>query len=284
MRSTAIKTMRRSCRAFTLAELLVSVAVLTILILIATRMINSAATVTTLGSKRMDADSQVRPVLDRMAIDFAQMIRRPDVDYYVKSGNQAGNDQIAFFSNVAGYYPPTGSQSPISLVAYRINSDATSPSFNRMERMGKGLLWNSVSTTYKPILFAPQTIAGNWPAATNGDADPDYELVGPQIFRFEYFYLLKSGAIADSVGIDGLQDVAAIVITLAAIDQKSRLFLSDANLTTLAGRLKDFDSGQPIYDLTTSWQAALDGVSDMPRVVINGVRIYQRYLYLSASK
>ena len=37
-----------------------------------------------------------------------------------------GNDQIAFYSAVPGYYPPTGSQSPVSLVAYRVNSDSTS--------------------------------------------------------------------------------------------------------------------------------------------------------------
>ena len=76
----------------------------------------------------MDADSQARQLLDRMAVDFAQMVKRSDVDYYVKSSAasplrhvlQPGNDQIAFYSAVPGYYPPTGSQSPVSLVAYRV--------------------------------------------------------------------------------------------------------------------------------------------------------------------
>ena len=232
----------------------------------------------------MEADSQVRPVLDRMAIDFAQMIRRPDLDCYVKSGNQPGNDQIAFFSNVAGYYPPTGSQSPISLIAYRINSDATSASFNRMERMGKGLLWAGVSTTDKPILFGLDAIVNNWPAATDGGVDPDYELVGPQLFRFEYFYLLNTGAISDLPGVPGMQNVAAIVATVAAIDQKSRVLLTNAQVSTLGGRLKDFDATKPIHDLTTSWQATLDGITDIPRETINGVRIYQRYFYVTAAK
>jgi prepilin-type N-terminal cleavage/methylation domain-containing protein len=293
--------MRRSSNAFTLAELLVSVAVLTILVLIATRMINSAATVTTLGSKRMDTDSQVRPVLDRMAADFAQMIRRADVDYFVKSGDQAGNDQIAFFSMVAGYYPPTGSQSPLSLVAYRINADTSSSSFNRMQRMGKGLIWSSVSPTPAAsplpspnppwIIFGGSpTLQTNWPSATVSDPsnqnykDPDYELVAPQVFRFEYFYLLNTGAVSDSPGAAGMQDVAAIVVTVAAIDQKTRALLTDAQVSTLSGRLKDFDVTKPIHDLTTSWQAALDAVADMPRVAISGIRMYQRYFYLSASR
>ena len=100
-----------------------------------------------------------------MAVDFAKMLKRTDVDYYIKQpikynghGNghgfgkklqtgQQGSDQIAFFSQVSGYYPSTGSQSPLSLVAYRINEDSTSASYLKLERMGKGLLWNGVSTS-----------------------------------------------------------------------------------------------------------------------------------------
>ena len=40
------------------------------------QLLNSAATITTLGHKQMDADSQARQLLDRMAIDFAQMVKR----------------------------------------------------------------------------------------------------------------------------------------------------------------------------------------------------------------
>jgi hypothetical protein len=104
---------------------MVSIVVLAILVIILSRIVTSASTVTTLGNKRLDADSQVRPVLDRMAVDFAQMIKRTDVDYYVKgpldletaSNPQHGpNDHLAFFCQTAGYYPSTGAPSPISLV------------------------------------------------------------------------------------------------------------------------------------------------------------------------
>jgi len=276
---------------------MVSVVVLTILIVIVSRIVASASTVTTLGNKRMDTDSQVRPVLERMGFDFAQMIKRTDVDYYVKSPldletatipAKGPNDHLAFFCNVPGYYP-SGSASPISLVAYRINSDSISPSYNRMERMGKGLLWNGVSTTNKPILFGLQAIANNWPAATDNltlDSDLDYELIGPQIFRFEYFYLSKTGAISNLPGAQGMQDVAAIVATIAAIDPKSKVLLSDAQIATLIGKLVDFDPATQtkISDLPTSWQATLDGTIDMPRPAIAGIRIYQRSFYLSPLK
>ena len=75
---------RRRRAAFTLAELLVSMGVLVLLVLLFTQLLNSAATTMTFGNKRMDADSQARQLLDRMAIDFAQMLKRTDVSYYRK--------------------------------------------------------------------------------------------------------------------------------------------------------------------------------------------------------
>ena len=53
-----------------MAELLVSMGVLVLLVLLFTQLLNSAATTMTFGNKRMDADSQARQLLDRMAIDF----------------------------------------------------------------------------------------------------------------------------------------------------------------------------------------------------------------------
>src|SRR6184192_3307777 len=115
---------RRGAAGFTLAELLVTVGVLALLVFLAAQLLITAAAVTTLGHKQMDADAQARQLLDRMAIDFAQMIKRSDVDYYLKSSAaaplrhvlQPGNDQIAFYSAVPGYYPSSGAQSPVSLV------------------------------------------------------------------------------------------------------------------------------------------------------------------------
>ena len=229
--ATRLTLERRGAAGFTLAELVVSIGVLVLLVFLATQLLNSAATVTRLGHKQMDADSQTRQLLDRMALDFVQMAKRADVDYYVKSSwfatgsppgptgvrtlLQPGNDKIAFYSSVPGYYPPTGSKSPLSLVAYRVNSDSTSSAYNKMERMGKGLLWNASTPTagtpppaavFMPIPIAsavptpelPPALATPTPSPTPAWSEvastgnwSDSEVIGPQVFRFEYYYLLK---------------------------------------------------------------------------------------------
>src|SRR5204863_3587550 len=125
VRGFTLPQQRERFSAFTLVELLVSMGVLVLLVFLATQLLNSAATITILGHKQMDADSQARQLLDRMAIDFAQMVKRSDVSYYVKTlGNtEVGNDQTAFFSALTGYYSQAAYNSNVSLVAYRINND-----------------------------------------------------------------------------------------------------------------------------------------------------------------
>jgi prepilin-type N-terminal cleavage/methylation domain-containing protein len=288
---------RGHSRGFTLAELLVTVSVLALLVLLFTQLLNSAATITTLGHKQMDADSQARQLLDRMAIDFAQMVKRNDVDLFAKGtaapnsvgGAMAGNDRIAFYSTVPGYYPSTGSQSPVSLVAYRINSLSGATAFNKMERLGKGLVWNAVSTTDTPVVFLPLTIGpsvtsvvGTWPAAVSSTlADPDgnYEIIGPQVFRFEYCYLLTDGSRSILPG--NISGMAAIVADIAVIDPKSKALLTDAQVTTLGAGLSDYTAGMVPGQLRANWQTYLDGITSLPRPAISGIRLYERYFYLS---
>ena len=307
-----IKTKR--INGFTVAELLVSVSVLVLLVLLFTQLLNNAATVTSLGHKQMDADTQARELLDRMAIDFAQMVKRSDVDYYLKSssgtasdcgvcGTQIGNDQAAFYSTVAGYYATSPSPAPtftakgaVSLISYRVNSDNTSSSYNRIERLGKGLAWNGFSASWAPIVYLPQTIGGPqpvggyWPSAVSSSAtDSSYEVIGPQAFRFEYYYLLKNGSFsatpwnttAGHTTVSAMSDVAAIIADIAVIDTKSKVLVTNSQLATLAGQLGDYSSGMVPGQLLANWRSALDGNTGLPRPVLSGIRLYERYLYLS---
>jgi hypothetical protein len=336
IRSRAQRFRLRCEEAFTLAELLVVTAVLVLIALLAAQLLNSTAAITTLGQKQMDADTQAREVLDRMAIDFAQMVKRSDVDYYLKSSAtsplrsvvQAGNDTIGFYSSVPGYYPSGGFQSPASLVAYRIYNPPTTPSpcpdcntINKLQRMGKGLLWNGSTptggATPPPVVFVPvplaspipvpelpsptpnPTLAPAWPQiASTTSSWSDAEAMGPQIFRFEYYYLLTNGTLssipwitASHNGVEGMQDVAAIVVDIAVIDPKSQVLLTDAQIAALAGTLIDYGASaaagcpspnwQAPGELRRQWQCVLDSTNGLPRVAISGIRLYERYLYLS---
>ena len=332
-----------TCRAFTLVEMLISIVVLALLVLLVTQVVNTAATVVRPANKHIDTDTQGRAILDRMAIDFGRMLKRTDVDCYLKGPanynghsnghgwgrrvqtNQQGSDQIAFFSQVPGYYPATGSQSPLSLVAYRVNQNTNvgNPSYLTLERMGKGLLWNGLTNTNSstPIVFLPLLISNTWPAAVNngnGANSQDstaYETIGPQVFRFEYYYLLKSGILTDvpwdtvagHTSLNGFRDVEAIAVAFAAIDPASRALIPVASLFDLSSDLADFKTapGRPgapggqkkAGDLENYWKGVLFGStalglpgvvntgqtssgSPVPPAAVSAIRIYNRYFDL----
>ena len=353
-------TSRRTRGGFTLVELLVSVVVLVIVIFMVSQLMSSTSAVTRTGNKHIDTDTQARVVFDRMALDFAQMLKRTDIDYYVKQrsgynghGNghgwgqgkngDKGSDQMAFFSAVPGYYPsnPAGEHSPISLVAYRVTESTQSwaaASYGRLERMAKGLHWAGVddnNTTNKPypIVFVPGQVTtgagpwgSQWQTAINNDntqstsSDADYEVIGPGVFRFEYFYLLKNGRVTDwpwDRWLDtinrqkisdppsiGLSQVEAIGVAIAVINPEARALIQqtalggagNGDVLDIAADLADFknangvgNAGKKIGDMENKWKGVVESIAQtgqtpsnklIPREAAKGIRIYSRYFDL----
>jgi hypothetical protein len=269
--------------------------VLVLLTLLATQLLNSAAKIITLGHKQMDAGSQARELFDRMAIDFAQIVRRADVDYYLKSSTtandcrlctrQRGNDQIAFYSTVPGWSALTGAQqSPVSIIGYRIHLSQDTLS-NRLERLGEGLVWNGATSDTRAdarpasvIYWAP---LNPWANLSNSP----FDIIGPNVFRFEYYYLLKNGDLSSTPwyatsSVRGMQDVSAIIVDIAVIDPKSRGLLSNSDIAGLAEDLADY-GGEAPGGLLAGWRTFLDGNTSLPRPALSSVRLYERSFYLS---
>ena len=291
----------RSRRAFTLVEMLVSMGVLAILVVIISQLLNSATGVITAGTKHLDADSEARMILDRMAFDLGGIVKRPDVDYYFKK--RPGNDQMAFYSEVTGYHPAglteSTAKSPICVVGYRVEDDM-------FQRLGKGLIWNGVTTSTsgaagwsgadKPMIFGVGSPEGKvlsdaYPSITTpGLADPDQQVLGSQIFRFEFCYLLKNGTLSENPYIaphtttNGLKDVSAIVVALALLDSKSRVIV-----TNLAGAAQELDDvSGPVLTNTPGkmWRNKIDtGTSfGLARVAASQIRIYERFFYINPTQ
>jgi hypothetical protein len=282
------------------------------IVLLLARSVNSVNVVATTATKRIETEAQVRPIFDRMAIDYAQMIKRVDVDFFGKGtaigGTMAGNDRIAFFSMVPGDYPSSGSASPFSLITYKINSSgaaANTAVFTRLQRMARGLLMNgdananngsSPSIADGPVIFSPMSIQAVWTTTvtSNATTDSKHELIGPNIIRFEYYYLLTNGSFSivpwDSSVVGhtapaGLRDVAAIIVAVAAIDPKTRVLFSNSTVATIAGTLVDYSAGHSPGWLTKQWRSALDSptnstVKTLPAAAVAAIRVSERYFYL----
>ena len=106
--------MQKPDEGFTHIELIVSISVLAIIVVSIARLISEATALTDSASRRIEADGQIRRLMDRIAIDLSQMVRRTDVDFYLKTSANAqpGNDQLAFFGEGPRYCPSSRSQKP----------------------------------------------------------------------------------------------------------------------------------------------------------------------------
>jgi prepilin-type N-terminal cleavage/methylation domain-containing protein len=290
-----------SAGGFTLVEVLVSISVLGLMMVGVAQMLNSAMSATLGGYKHIDADTQARMVLDRMAYDISKITKRSDVDYYFQKNT--GNDQMAFFSESGGYYPSdittSTPESDVSLVGYRINSTS-----NQLERLSKGLIWNGVNDSAPSMVYLPQTIPSTWPQVVGTGTDSNYQTIGDQIFRLEYCFLVQnrftttnatttlatSTTLSDTpyvspdTSITGMQDVVAVVVSIAVLDTESRALVSNTALQTASSNLPDVSgtsiatSGLP----STIWKAKLLSTGlGLPKAAASQVRFYQRYCYLT---
>jgi hypothetical protein len=285
---------RERFSAFTLAELVLSMGALVLLVLLTSQLLDSAATIMTLGHRQMNADSAARELFDRIAIDFAQMVKRSDVDYYLKSSTtasdctlctrQRGNDQIAFYSTVPGWSALAGAQqSPVSIVGYRIHVSADTFS-NRMERLGEGLIWNGATSDRRgdgrPASVNFGAPLNPWANASN----TPFDVISPDVFRFEYYYVLKNGDLSSTPwytisSVRGMQDVSAIIVDIAVLDPKSRVLLTNSDITALAQELPDY-GGQVPGGLLAGWRTALDANRTLPHPALSSVRLYERCFHL----
>jgi prepilin-type N-terminal cleavage/methylation domain-containing protein len=316
-------------RGFTLVELVVSITVLVLVMVTVAQIVSDTQRISTASEKSLGADSEARMVFDRIAVDVALMVKRVDVDYLLN--RQAINDSLFFYSE-APAFPVSGStiqqQNSVALVGYRINSQY------QLERLGKGLTWNAIPSdgmvflTYAsfPLTASSTPVSGStlltaFPTVVNsGSTDANYHVLGPDVFRFEFCYLLSpytnsagirqpatysnvpwnsshqyaisSSTIArtDLTGI-GLSDVQALVFSMAVLDSTSRKMLpSSSSLSTAASLLKDpLDSdlaSTPPKLMATTWQGVMNSGSfvagaGIPKAAANQVRVYQRVFPLN---
>ena len=210
MTTFSLRQVRSRAAAFTLIELLTSMAVLVLLVVAVSQIVNGTTTLSTANRQHLDADNQARLVFDRMALDFGRMLKRPDVDYIFAP--QAGDDKFFFYTEAPGFfYNGTGgtaieasAQSPLSLVGYRVNSQGQKDPY-QLSRLGKGLQWDegdgpaqgatepasimfltpsgtplpsptpTSASTPVPTPFPSTTLSGRWPNTVGKSPDYNYD-------------------------------------------------------------------------------------------------------------
>jgi hypothetical protein len=296
--------------AFTLTELLVALSILTLMSTFVAQLIHNATLVTTYSRKHADADSQARLVFDRLAGDFAKMLKRTDVDYLFSK--QAGNDRMFFYSEAPAYYDGSSSdgtkRGSVALLGYRVNSSY------QIERLGKQLNWGGsgtapgsvvflaypapTTTTPKPTPIPASLLENNWPGAIGSTpnydgTDTDFHVLADQVCRLEFCFQMKDGSYvldptnAGTAAVHSLKDVSAIAVGLVVLDASSQQIVDISKVS------KAFEdptaanlSANPPVLMGARWRQQLlqpdfaQGAG-IPQAAASQIRIYERHFPLN---
>lgn len=216
---------------------MVSIAILTLIVFFVNQVVNSA-TKTTVGSgKRIDSDNQTRLIFAKMEADFDAIYNRADVNFYFqglpRQSNQGGNDEFYFYSQSPGHFannagPGAPDINTASLVGYRVNDGVSKGTSAQLERLGRGLVWTATSTQNgtgsdsPSMLFLPpggvndgdtrlikyafpNAISDPYNNSSNPNPNalatgvvPEWDVIGDQVVRMEFCFLLTNGAFSQT--------------------------------------------------------------------------------------
>lgn len=281
------------CAAFTLPEVLVAMAVLTLIVVFAARIVAESSRQSSYANKRLQGNAAATTLFSILSNDVAHMVRRPDVEIDVRKNPLTLNDELFFLSQTPGV---SGTVAPkdlsgISLVGYRV--DAAS---QQLQRLARPLRWAELEQCLLPNRL------GN---LVNTASPEHWHGIGG-FFRFEvafshapgpapdlppqpYSYLTAGGANGYSTASLGAVKPSAaltsIRVALAYLDEDSRKICSVTQLKEWAEKFCDAyddpsseDHGEFVSadeGTKTTWSDQLNTLTKGPETARQAIRVHQ---------
>jgi len=259
---------------FTLIEVLVSVAVLALLSVLLLRLVTDTQSASRPALRQMGATAQAQVALDRLALDWAALVARPDVPCQLAD---AGTNAIAldFFTRV----PTSGSGRKISRVSYQM-ATGLSPGLKRASKeadWGAAFMGESaggVAMTFSDLPVGLQLAAS------------DYDLLAPGTLRMAVRFLRRdTGGVTQNPptknGTVDFDQLAGVLVTLVTLDDQTVKPLTAAERQSLSAAFPDVPDGTlPL----SSWEAISSNPgnfpNDIPQSTTSSLRVFQRFFPL----
>jgi len=271
----------KSSYGFTLIELLVAAATMGLLVALLGSVMSSGTTLLNSSKNALNANAQMRFVLDRIQSDFRHAVWREDTDpYFLPSAcfsTVSGNDSIVFPANVRGY----AGDRPLSAIGYRISGPAVvngKPSAS-LQRGVTGSFWEASAGAQVKFGYEASTTLDRSPLVV---APADYEDLGDLIFRMEISFVEKSTGHIRSAP-PALKDLQGVIVTLAALDRAAVQRLSStAELAALVALFSDTDEAATAPPLA-QWQKTLESPGSFSKntaSLLSHVKLLSRQFYV----
>ena len=275
-------------KAFSLIELLVSIAVLSILVVLLTQMLGMVAKTWTSGKSQADNFTQARIALDMIARDIEAISLRPDLPAFL-TGNPP-TPEMAFYTKQKGFVSETNSGNrSLSRVRYFVTNVVG----------GSALRRSAVGFDFGDDVGYVATGTVPWSVPSGGAAFGSD--IGPGVLVLRHQFIGTNGTNIPpqdvnpgwkdgSSGAIGVGNLRAIVVSLAVMDADSiKILKNSGTVTNLQGNFSTAAPGA-VRSYASAWQAQLDDPSrpllsgGVPPGVLKGLRVFETTVMLPSSQ
>lgn len=259
----------RKNRGFTLMELMVTMAILTVILTMALQVTDSTRTSIRVSEAKSMNDAAARKVFDQMKMDFSQMMVREDAR--IEFETQDGNDEFAFLAHSRGLTSGSSAgERMASLVSYQLTYD----SVRGFELMRGTLGHDFASASTDSLNLNPDRLFQTIPA-------DNLQALSKNILRLEVEYLVQgvSSITRETVPPKTSENLKGVIVTLVTLDDRGRRTVGVNRLQTLASKFPDAPGSGA--DTLKRWSTIRDemaksGFSGLPKDSLQSVRCYQR--------
>jgi prepilin-type N-terminal cleavage/methylation domain-containing protein len=253
---------------FTLMELMVTMAILTIILGMALQVTESARNSIRVSEAKSVNDGIARKAFDQISRDISQMVVREDARIQFKS--EPGNDKMAFLTSARGLTAGTEvGERLVSLVTYELADDTAVG--KKLVRGSRGHQFDD--TPGDALNLDPSRV---FPAIT-----PDnLQAISNNIIRLEAEYLVKGASTVTREITAPLtsENLKGVIITLVTLDDRGRRAVRPDRVQTLAA---GFTAATAANNTLDTWSRIRDdlakgGQSGIPKDALQSIRCYQR--------
>ena len=253
---------------FTLIELMATMVILTIILIMAVQVTESARLATRLAESKSSNDAIARRTFERIQRDLAQMIVREDARIEFKS--KTGNDEFAFLTRTRSFTDAGAEgERDVSLVSYSLRHDAAA---------GEKLLRGSCGHLFGEAAGHALKLDASLPfPAISTD---NLQTLTTHVIRLEIEYLIQgdTGVTMETTAPATSDHLRGLVITLATLDDRGRRAIKPDRLEDLVAGFPDAVRGGNTLKIWSQKRdnLAQSGIPGLPKDVFQSIRCYQR--------
>ena len=260
--------------AFTLVEVLVAIAVLSIMLLFLATFLTSVGVVSSVGQQNAENSSDARAILDLLSRELQAGVNRPDLTTWITWASSPPT--LTFYSRstgsaIAGATTP-GNYRGLSYVEYSLIQTSTT-SF--LERGDQAVLWTDTPSSSPPNNSIPLGYAAPTAPA------PALSDVLDGVVAFQVTFLQQGRTYSSTYS---STTTIAAGLSLALVDSKSfKTLVSTGKLSALSTALTSAASAaSSSTSPKTAWESAVASgtLSGYPQQVKTGLLFFERFVDL----